>query len=144
MLFGMADILYDFPVAAPAGKVYAAVSTADGLNAWWTLTAEVDGPNYALGFGPEYAWQAEVTEREEGAAFVLAMTVADDDWRGTRVGFRFAERDGVTAVRFAHTGWPAVNGHYRTSAYCWAMYLRLLKKYCETGEVVGYPDRLEA
>ena len=36
------------------------------------------------------------------------------------------------------------NAHYRTSAFCWAMYLRLLKKYVETGEVVPYERRLEA
>lgn len=137
----MADILYDFPISAPAGRVFAAVSTAEGLDAWWTLAAGVDGDSYELGFGAGYEWRAEVVEREP---FLLRMTVADDDWRGTVVGFRLAERDGVTWVGFSHTGWPEANAHYRVSAFCWAMYLRLLKRYCETGEVVRYAARLEA
>lgn len=140
---GMADILYEFPVAASAARVFAALSTAEGLDAWWTLAAVV-GDGYELGFGAGYEWRAEVVERKEGVAFVLRMTVADDDWRGTLVGFRLEEREGVTWVGFSHTGWPEANRHYRVSAFCWAMYLRLLKRYCETGEVMGYAGRLGA
>lgn len=140
----MPDILYEFPVAASAGRVFAAVSTAEGLDAWWTLAAGVAGDSYALGFGAGYEWRAEVVERVDNVAFVLRMTVADEDWRGTLVGFRFSEREGVTWVGFSHTGWPEANPHYRVSSFCWAMYLRLLKRYCERGEVVDYGDRLEA
>jgi hypothetical protein len=37
-----------------------------------------------------------------------------------------------------------VNEHYRISTFCWAMYLRLMKKAIETGEVVPYAVRLDA
>jgi hypothetical protein len=59
------------------------------------------------------------------------------------VGFLLQEKDGLTQVSFHHTGWPENNEHYRISCYCWAMYLRLLKRYVEYGEVVPYEDRLE-
>jgi hypothetical protein len=36
-----------------------------------------------------------------------------------------------------------VSAHYRTSSFCWAMYLRLLKRYVEHGEVVPYEKRLD-
>jgi hypothetical protein len=72
------------------------------------------------------------------------LTEADEDWQGTRVGFLLDENDGGTQVRFHHTGWPAANEHYRVSCYCWAMYLRLLKRYVEHGEVVDYDVRLDA
>ncbi len=52
------------------------------------------------------------------------------------------QRGEVTQVRFEHTGWPVANDHYRISNYCWAMYLRLLKRYVEAGEVVPYEKRL--
>jgi hypothetical protein len=48
-----------------------------------------------------------------------------------------------TQVRFAHTGWPEANEHYRISCYCWAMYLRVLKRHLEFGERVPYEKRLE-
>ena len=61
-----------------------------------------------------------------------------------RVGSALTPIDGGTHVRFWHEGWPEANAHDRTSSFCWAMYLRLLKKYVETDEVVAYERRLEA
>lgn len=143
----MADILHDFPVRAPRERVYAAVSTPAGLDAWWTQRAAGSperGAEYELGFGPGYEWRAVVTRCEPGSEFELEMKRADADWTGTRVGFRLEERDGTTHVRFRHTGWPAANDHYRTSSFCWAMYLRLLVKHVERGETVPYERRLDA
>ena len=48
-----------------------------------------------------------------------------------------------TQLRFAHLGWPQVNEHYRVSSFCWAMYLRLLRRHLEAGELVPYERRLE-
>lgn len=81
---------------------------------------------------------------DDGRAFELEMTGADDDWTGTRVGFLLEPEQGHTWVRFYHTGWREANRHYRRSSYCWAMYLRLLKRYLEHGETVAYEDRLSA
>lgn len=47
-------------------------------------------------------------------------------------------------MKFHHVGWPEANDHYRTSCYCWAMYLRLLKRYVELGETVACATQLEA
>lgn len=46
-------------------------------------------------------------------------------------------------MQFWHRGWLEANVHYRTSSFCWAMYLRLLKRWVEAGEVVPYERRLE-
>jgi hypothetical protein len=41
-------------------------------------------------------------------------------------------------LRMTHAdrGWPEANGHYRTSCHCWALYLRILRRYLEFGETV--------
>ncbi|MCH7474827.1 MAG: SRPBCC domain-containing protein [Gemmatimonadetes bacterium] len=90
------------------------------------------------------AWSALVTKGVVDREFELEMTSADADWKGSRIGFHLEERDGMTHVRFHHTGWPHSNSHFRTSSFCWAMYLRLLKRYVEHGEIVAYEDRLNA
>jgi hypothetical protein len=72
------------------------------------------------------------------------MTRADDDWKGTTLEFELEPSATSTRVRFRHLGWPEANAHHRTSAFCWAMYLRLLKRHVERGETVAYKDRLEA
>lgn len=142
----MADIFHQFPINATRDQVFAAIATPAGLDAWWTLRAAgepVEGAEYELGFGPGYDWRARVVRCEPGSAFEFEMTVAMDDWRGARVGFQLDEQDGVTQMRFHHTGWPEVSEHYRISSFCWAMYLRLLKRYVEFSEVVPYEKRLD-
>ena len=142
----MPDILQDFPIRAPADRVFRAMSTPDGLDTWWTKTSAgvpALGAEYELGFGPGYDWQARVTRCTPGAEFELEMTRADQDWMGTRVGVRLHEDSGTTHVRFHHTGWPALNEHYRVSCHCWAMYLRVLRRSLEHGETVPYERRLD-
>ncbi|NDJ13454.1 MAG: SRPBCC domain-containing protein [Acidobacteriia bacterium] len=102
------------------------------------------GQIYQLGFGPSYSWQARVSAAEPDVTFELEITVADSDWQGSRIGFSLEEQNGRTQVQFRHTGWPEQNAHFRTSGFCWAMYLRLLKRYCESGEVIPYNMRLKA
>ncbi len=142
----MSDILHDFPIHAPPTSVFQAVSAPAGLDAWWTRTSAgtpVAGTEYHLGFGPGYDWRARVTRVVPDAEFELELTRADSDWTGTRVGFRLEPGDGATLVHFRHTGWPAANAHYRTSCYCWAMYLRILRRHLESGESVPYEQRLD-
>ena len=143
----MADIFNHFPIKAAAHAIFQAVSTPAGLDSWWTLTSSgqaKEGAAYELGFGPGYDWSAVISRCVPNQEFELELVRADDDWRGTRVGFALDENAGVTQVRFHHTGWPEANDHYRTSCYCWPMYLRLLRRYTEHGELVPYEDRLDA
>jgi len=72
------------------------------------------------------------------------MTEANEDWTGSRVGFILEPTSNGTLLRFHHNGWPSVNEHYRVSCHCWAMYLRILRRYLEHGEEVAYEDRLDA
>ncbi len=143
----MADIVHHFPIKASRQQVFRAVSTPAGLDSWWTKRSSgepAQGAAYKLWFGPEYDWRAVASRCVPNSEFELEIVSAHEDWRGTRVGFVLDEKEGVTQVRFHHLGWPEPNEHYRGSCYCWAMYLRLLKRYVERGEVVPYENRLDA
>jgi uncharacterized protein YndB with AHSA1/START domain len=142
----MADIFHNLPITGSRGRVFQAISTAQGLDSWWTKTCEAlpaQGAEYKLGFGEGYNWRATVTRWAPDTEFELRLTEADEDWRGTLLGFRLSENSGVTKVDFHHLAWPQSNVHYRISCFCWAMYLRLLKRYIEFGEVVPYEQRLD-
>jgi len=143
----VADIYHQFPINAPLRQVFEAISTPDGLDSWWTLRAAgipSEGEEYEFWFGSEADWRAVVSVYVPEESLEFTMTEAQQDWMGTRVGFGIDEKDGVTNVRFYHTGWPRANEHFQESSYCWAMYLRLLKRYVERGEVVPYSERPEA
>lgn len=143
----MADIYQDFPIKSPVNRVYDAVSTPPGLDLWWTKRSSgqaVEGAEFELWFGPDYDWRAKVTRAVPGMEFELQMVRADPDWLHTRVGFRLEDRGATTQVHFYHTGWPEPNEHWRISCHCWAMYLRILRRNLERGEVVPYEKRLDA
>ena len=142
----MPNIFHQFPISASSQKVFQAVSTPVGLDAWWTRDSAgrpEEGAEYQLGFGPQYDWRAVVSRCMPNREFELKLVQAEKDWLGTRVGFVLSEDGAVTNVSFHHLGWPESNEHYRISCYCWAMYLRLLKRYVELGEMVRYEDRLD-
>ena len=142
----MADILQDLPIKADADRVFDAISTPEGLDRWWTLYSAgkpIDGAEYELWFGPELGWRARVTRAERPSRFELEMVEADQDWLGTRIGFELEQQEGVTQVRFHHSGWPRANEHYRVSCHCWAMYLRILRRHVEYNEVVHFEERLD-
>ncbi|MGH9935972.1 MAG: SRPBCC family protein [Blastocatellia bacterium] len=142
----MADIFHHFQIKASRQKVFQTISTPAGLDAWWTKRSAgkpVEGAEYELWFSPESDWRAVVSRCVPDAEFEFRITNAQEDWRETRVGFLLSEQEGVTQARFYHMGWPEANEHYRISCYCWAMYLRLLKRYVEYAEVVPYEERLD-
>lgn len=143
----MADILHRFPIKAPVERVFRAISTPAGLDTWWTSRSTGKprvGEVYELWFGPEHDWRAKVTRCEPPTEFELTMDQADAEWTGTTVGFQLESRGDGTWVEFRHAGWPEVSEHFRISCTCWAMYLRVLRRFLEHGEVVAYADRLDA
>ena len=143
----MADIFHYFTINTSLQSVFNGVSTPSGLDTWWCKNTignpELNGI-YTLDFGPQYNWRAVVSKYIPNKEFELTITDADADWIGTKVGFSLlSNKNDVTEIHFYHTGWPQDNEHYRISCYCWAMYLRILKRYLEHGEQVPYEERLE-
>lgn len=144
----MADIIHEFTVKAQPERVFESFATPAGLDKWWTKTSNGEmreGGTVRLYFGPQYDWQAKVTRHVTPSSFELEMTQAHPDWMATRVGCELRpEGKGATRVLFYHTGWPETNEHWRVSCFCWAMYLRILRRNLEYGETVEYEKRLDA
>jgi uncharacterized protein YndB with AHSA1/START domain len=148
----VADIELQLPIASDVATIFAAMTTPAGLNTWWTLGCDGTpslGAWYTLDFGPAHHWAGVVSRCEAPHAFEWTIGKSDNDWRGTRVGFvlhpmSHGGAHGATQgvrVEFYHRGWAASNAHFRGSAYCWATYLRLLKRWVERGEQVAYAER---
>ena len=142
----MFDIFHTFTILSSPVKIFEGISTPKGLDSWWTLKSEGKpdpGSTYVLYFGPEYNWKAIVTKHTAGKEFELEMTEAEPQWIGSKIGFSLNKKSAnTTEVSFYHKGWPEDSENYRVSNYCWAMYLRILKRYIEFGEQVPYEKRL--
>jgi uncharacterized protein YndB with AHSA1/START domain len=142
----MPDIFHDFSIKVAPARVFEAVTTPKGLDIWWTKTSSgrpALGEGYTLKFGPSYDWRAKVTKCVADSEFEFWMFHTHKDWEGTRVGF-LLRGDKTTNVSFYHTGWSMPNDHWRVSCFCWAMYLRILRRFLEHGEMVPYEKRLDA
>jgi uncharacterized protein YndB with AHSA1/START domain len=144
----MPEIIHEFSVKVQPERVFQLFATPNGLEKWWTKSSTGDareGGNFRLYFGPEFDWQARVTRYVPPSSFELQVTHAHPDWVGTLVGCELTpEGKNATRVRFYHTGWPEDNEHWRVSCFCWAMYLRILRRNLEYGETVEYEKRLDA
>lgn len=140
----MPAILHDLTIDAPAAKVFESVTTPALLDQWWTAQCRGVpdlGEPYELGFGPDCVWEAKVTRCVPDAVFELTLCRSDGDWLGTRVGFEVEPQGARTTLRFSHDGWAESNEHFRVSSFCWASYLRILKRHLEDGIRVPYEER---
>lgn len=143
----MASIFHYFPINVPIEKVFEAISTPEGLDKWWAkkTTGNADlGGKFFIHFEPNYDWTAVITKFDPYEEFELTMQTSDEDWEGSKVGFRLTSKKNLTEVQFYHIDWKEDNTHFRISNFCWAMYLRILKRNLELGEIVEYKDRLNA
>jgi uncharacterized protein YndB with AHSA1/START domain len=140
------DIFHDLLIKAQPSRVFQGVSRPADLDQWWTARSSGEprlGMEYELWFGPQFDWRARVSRARPDAEFELELTRADPEWVGTKVGFQLQEQGASTQLRFHHRGWPQETEHYRVSCYCWAMYLRVLRRFLEYGERVPYERRLD-
>ncbi len=87
----MPDIFHDFPIKVASSGVFRAVSTPAELDQWWTVRSTGEPrlhAEYELWFGPGYDWRATVARCQPEREFELELTRADQEWLGTKVGFR--------------------------------------------------------
>lgn len=141
----MSEIRFSFAIQASAERVFEALATPHGMDKWWAKSTSgitEKGGIYHLFFEPDYLWTALVTKFTANEIFELQFQEADEDWYETRVGFILTELNGETRLEFYHKGWKEVNGHFTDTSFCWAMYLRLLKRFVERGDSVAYEDRM--
>jgi len=141
----MADIYHTFIINSSLAEVFNGISTPKGLNIWWTKKSEgkpIVGTTYKLNFGEQYQWEAIVTKSKLNELFELQMTKADEEWTKTKIGFLLTAKKNFTEVSFYHKGWQNKSENYKFSSYCWAMYLRILKRNIEYRDEVPYEKRL--
>jgi len=139
------DIIHYLTISASIEAVFETISTAKGISRWWSSNASGHselGSLLEIEFTDDIHWQAQVTQMVAPHEFELTLVKSDPDWIDSRVGFYLSQGSRGVDVKFYHQGWKETNDHYYISCYCWAMYLRIMKRFLEFGEVVEYDQRL--
>lgn len=134
----MSSIKQEIRIAAPLGKVYAALSTQAGYRGWWNAVGEVPervGGEAQLKFVKDGApvnmtFRIDTLQANEAVRWTC---VAHDmpSWVGTTLDWKLSgQADGVL-VSFEHAGWKEAGPE--PVAQGWQHFLGSLKQYVETG-----------
>lgn len=131
----MSDIRHNLVIKVSPEQVYNAITTQEGIEQWWckqtTAKPEVEFVNVFI-FG-QYRNEMKIVELTEGRKVEWKCINSIDEWMGTTVRFELEPYNGNTRLRFAHADWKAATDMFASCNYDWAMFLKSLKSYCETG-----------
>jgi len=129
------DIRINVVIKATPEKVYKAVTTQEGLGGWWcknaTGKAELGFVNIFV-FG-KFRNEMKVTNLITNKKVEWKCINSIEEWIGTDISFDIEEKEGNTILRFAHSGWRAATDTFAGCTYDWALFMKSLKSFCETG-----------
>jgi uncharacterized protein YndB with AHSA1/START domain len=137
-----AAIVHLLKIEASPERVYQAVSTAEGIEHWWTrdasLEAKVGGHGEFGFYDRRFIAKVQVTELEPPSR--VGWRVDGPPWAGTTISFDIrTDGDGVT-LKFAHRGHKEADDNVARASTRWAYYLISLKSYLEKGQGTPNPD----
>ena len=147
----MTDIIHRVGIRAPVSNVYEALSTIDGVAAWWTKeTTGVCKPGGTIDVqfrspGGEIiggmGFEVMALDRDEEVRW--RFTSGPEEWVGTQATFRLSQDGAYTIVRFAHRNWREAVEFTEHCSMKWATFMLSLKELVETGKGRPSPDDIK-
>jgi uncharacterized protein YndB with AHSA1/START domain len=133
------ELIHRIGIEASPEKIYQAITTEDGIRAWWTTDVKMD--NHAGGRAI-FAFQNHSIifqmriEQLTPPSLVLWKCVDSNspDWIGTTQEFQIdPASDGEVLLKFSHGGWKSGGDHCYYCNTTWGHLLVCLKSYAERG-----------
>ena len=139
----MKSINHRLVIEASIEKVYNSLTTQEGLAGWWTTKTEATpeiGAIISFEFEPHYRKEMKIEDLQPNTLVKWLCVKAYEEWIGTRISFELQTHARGTALLFFHKGWQDNAESYASCSYDWAIFLRSLKRLCETGKGLPYPN----
>ncbi|HEX5220070.1 MAG TPA: SRPBCC domain-containing protein [Verrucomicrobiae bacterium] len=140
----MPDILHRVGIkAASPEDTYKALTTCEGLSAWWTdnTTGESKvGGVLKFRFGERGGFDMKVLELKPNERVLWQVADGPEEWIGTKVSFDLKQDGDYTIVLFKHQGWKEPVEFMHHCSTKWAVFLMSLKALLETGKGAPYPN----
>ena len=161
----MPDIRHQLIIRSAARKIYDAITSQDGLMAWWTPDAKARPELNSIarfGFGPTYFKEMKIMELIPNERVRWKCIAGADEWIGTAISFELHQgskhdllnthpeltdqlqqglTDYGTLLLFRQDDWKEYTPMYAECNYTWGRFLRSLKLLCETGKGTPWPDQ---
>ena len=140
----MADIMHLLKIDAPREKVYAALTTAEGIRNWWTRDADLSESvgEFRFGsYGAGHTTKVKVDELKPVERVRWTTTASfRKEWEGTTITFELREEEGKTVLFFAHRAFAKADDCYALFTTGWGYYLVSLQQFLERGKGAPSPD----
>lgn len=137
----MPDINHLVRISAEADKVFKAISTKEGLQNWWTPKVEFKGESINFHFEEDYHKTMKVGTKRAKEHIEWYCTGGHSEWIGTTITMDLEPSEKETLLYFSHYNWLRGSEMFGQCSYQWAMFLRSLKNYCETGQGQPFPNQ---
>ena len=146
----MPDILHKVGIKSSSlDDAYKALTTVEGLSAWWTTDTRAGSPRgskvggvlqFRFGAG---GFDMKVLELHPARRVLWQVVDGPEEWIGTRISFDLEQRGDWTIVLFKHEGWkePAEFMHHCGTK--WGVFLLSLKSLLETGKGAPAPNEIK-
>ena len=125
--------------------VYKALTTIEGLSAWWTSTTDGEtaiGGVLKFRFG-NGGFDMEVLALDPARRVLWQVIDGPEEWIGTRISFDLEQRGDWTIVLFRHMGWKEPVEFMHHCSTMWAVFLLSLKSLLETGRATSWPNEIK-
>lgn len=140
----MVDILHRVGITAAPEKVYEALTTVEGLAAWWTTDTSGDADGVLeFRFGELGGFDMKVLDLQPGKRVLWEVAEGPAEWVGTKVSFELAQDGEWTIILFAHAGWREPVEFMNHCSTKWATFLMSLKALVETGTGAPHPHDVQ-
>jgi len=134
-----APLVHQVNVKSTPEKIYKAISTAEGLGAFWTSESKAEpkvGSIASFGFGGP-TQRMRVDELVPGKRVRWTGLADFPNWGDTTVSWDISPAEsGETSVTFRHANWPETVSQDDLGSinYTWGLIVERLKQYAETGK----------
>ena len=161
----MPDIRHEVLIGASPESIYQALTSQEGLSAWWTPGASAKPELNSIArfdFGPAYFKKMKITGLDPARRVDWTCIAGAAEWIGTTISFELqpGDREALlqahpelgdqvqqqngnrgTLLIFHHNGWRDYTPMFAECNYTWAQMLRSLKLWCETGRGRSWPHQ---
>jgi len=134
-----APLVHQVNVKATPETIYKAISTTEGLGAFWTSESTAEskvGSIASFGFGGP-TQRMRVDELVPGKRVKWTGLADFPNWGDTTVSWDISPAEsGETSVTFRHANWPETVSQDDLGSinYTWGLIVERLKQYTETGK----------
>jgi uncharacterized protein YndB with AHSA1/START domain len=146
----MVDILHRVGIKSSPDQVYKALTTREGLAAWWTNNTQGESKvggvlqfRFSDGVAEIGGIDMKVLELQPAKRVLWQVVGGPEDWIGTKISWELKQEGDWTIILFKHQGWKEPVEFMHHCSTKWAMFLMSLKSLLETGKGTPNPNDIK-